>query len=211
MAEKVKKLKKEYINNLAEASKTNSEKFGELYDIFIEEIYNFFFYRTNKNRAIAQDLTSETFEKVVNNIVKFNSSKAGFRTWLYTIAQNNLTDYYRKNKSNDEISLENNVNNSENSKKSDKKIIDQISSSNKDTDENVIKDRNMRILNKALLYLPVKDQTVLTLKYVQQLTYKEIATMLGDNPNAIGVRISRALKKLAKILEDKDLKDKLDF
>jgi RNA polymerase sigma-70 factor (ECF subfamily) len=93
----------------------------------------------------------------------------------------------------------------------DKLVLDEIVNSNKDADSDVIKDRNLRILNKALCKLSPKDQKVLTLKYIHQLTYKEIGEITQSTVNAVGVRLSRALKRLHRILEEKDLIKKLDI
>jgi RNA polymerase sigma-70 factor (ECF subfamily) len=207
------KSKTAYANELAQEAVSDSESLGELYDLFVEQIFAYFFYRTNKSKSTAEDLTSQTFEKVIKHIHKYDSQKGSFGTWLYTIAQNNLTDHYRKHK--EEISLEtasrDNENNDSTDKELNSQVIDQLKDRNNNNYINVIKNRNLKILNKALAKLPPKDQQVLTLKYLQDLTYKEIGQMIGSTGNAVGVRISRAMKKLKKILVEEDLVKQLDL
>lgn len=208
---KPRETKTKHSNNLAEDAKSNPAKFGELYDIYVEQIYSFFFHRTNGNQANAEDLTSFTFEKVLRNISKFDSQKANFSTWIYSIAQNNLTDFYRKQKFRDGISLDSTSSSSQDSDSKSPSLSEKLTDSNSNDDSYVMKDRNQKILNLALSRLPEKDQTVLSLKYIQGLTYEETATIVGCSANAVGVRISRALKKLMIILKKQNLIEKIDF
>ena len=43
----------------------------------------------------AEDITSIVFEKVVSNLASFDESRASFTTWIYRIAMNSVTDFYR--------------------------------------------------------------------------------------------------------------------
>jgi RNA polymerase sigma-70 factor (ECF subfamily) len=187
------------INELAEQAKDDSQKFGELYDIFFKKIYSFFYHRTNNNQATAEDLSSKTFEKVLKNIDRYNRNKAAFSTWIYTIAQNNLTDFYRKKSTRDKDSLENVAE------------LNKTIDSNNHPDSLVKESRNKKILNRALSKLDSKDQLTLTLRYIQDLSYKEVASALGCSTNSAGVRIHRALNRLKKIAEKLNIEEKVDL
>jgi len=70
----------------------NKEAFAELYEYSVTSVYKYHLYRTG-HRETAEDLTSQTFIKVLDNFASFNKRKASYKTWLYTIARNTLYDY----------------------------------------------------------------------------------------------------------------------
>ena len=78
-----------------DCQKGNLNEFGKLYDKYIKKIYNFIYYKTH-HKETAEDLTSQTFIKALDNIKTFSESKGSFASWLYRIARNNVIDYYRK-------------------------------------------------------------------------------------------------------------------
>lgn len=190
----------ENLNELAEQAKTDTQAFGRLYDHFIGKIYSFFFHRTNNNKETAEDLTSQTFEKVLKNISKYNSDRSYFSTWIYSIAQNNLTDFYRKNKFRNGPSLDSPQN----------EPLRQTPS-NKSHDSNVITHRNKKILNWALSKLSQKDQLAISFKYIEGYSQAETAKLLKCSSNAVGVRIYRATKKLRGVIKKYNLEEKFDL
>ena len=68
--------------------------FDDLYQLYIKQIHKFIYYKTHHTQ-IAEDLTADTFVKALNAIQSFDSQKASFKTWLYQIARNTVTDHYR--------------------------------------------------------------------------------------------------------------------
>lgn len=66
----------------------------QLVNQYYSEIYAFV-YRQTTDVELAMDLTQEIFIAVLKGITKFDEKKAGFRTWIYKIASNKITDYYR--------------------------------------------------------------------------------------------------------------------
>jgi RNA polymerase sigma-70 factor (ECF subfamily) len=60
-------------------------------------VYNFFRYRVGDG-PLAEDLTSETFEKAWRNRHRYRCNLAAFSTWLFTIARRVAIDHYRKDR-----------------------------------------------------------------------------------------------------------------
>lgn len=87
---------------IALCQKGNLTAFSTLYDEYIKPIYNFVFYKTH-HKETAEDLVSIVFTKSLEKIQTFNSSKASFKTWLYQIARNTVTDHFRSNKETSDI------------------------------------------------------------------------------------------------------------
>ncbi|MBN2086914.1 sigma-70 family RNA polymerase sigma factor [Candidatus Peregrinibacteria bacterium] len=82
---------------IALCQKGDLTAFSTLYDEYIKPIYNFVFYKTH-HKETAEDLVSIVFTKSLEKIQTFNSDKASFKTWLYQIARNTITDHFRSNK-----------------------------------------------------------------------------------------------------------------
>lgn len=83
-------------NQLIRKVKKNKDRRAadELVNRYYQEIYAFA-YRQTTDMELAMDLTQEIFITVLKGISTFDEKKAKFRTWLYTIASNKVTDYYR--------------------------------------------------------------------------------------------------------------------
>src|SRR6476620_6491505 len=78
--------------------------FEELYCTELPRVYSFFRYCVGDNQ-LAEDLTSETFEKAWRNRERYRNNIAAFSTWLFTIARRVSQDDYRKHRHN-EITLD---------------------------------------------------------------------------------------------------------
>lgn len=77
--------------------------FSELYDRYIDKIYKFVYIKTS-NQDIAEDITSEVFYKAMNSIDSFKSQEwSSFKSWIYTIANNKVIDFYRTQKTETDI------------------------------------------------------------------------------------------------------------
>ena len=75
--------------------KRNDEKAANLLvSHYYNEIYCYM-YKQTIDKELSMDLTQEIFIRMLQSIQSYDESKAGFRTWLYKIATNQLVDYYR--------------------------------------------------------------------------------------------------------------------
>lgn len=69
--------------------------FEAVYDRYFDPVFRFVTYRTG-NREVAKDLTADIFLKVYRKFSAYDPNKGSFEVWLYTIAGNQVKDYYRK-------------------------------------------------------------------------------------------------------------------
>src|SRR4051812_41886047 len=72
---------------------------ARLFDEHVWDVYGFVAYRIG-NRAEAEDLTQQTFERALRAWSRFDPSRAQPRPWLLAIARNLLVDHYRRDRSN---------------------------------------------------------------------------------------------------------------
>ena len=80
-----------------------SDTFERLFEEHAERLFSFLVYRTG-NRALAEDLLSDTFERVLRSRQRFDPRRGSERRWLYTIALNLLRDHARR-RTHEEVAL----------------------------------------------------------------------------------------------------------
>lgn len=77
-------------------STTNQMSFEQVYNKFHNLVKNWLAYKI-KSKDDAEELANDVMLKVFNHYGEFDASKAALQTWVFTITNNTLTDYYRKN------------------------------------------------------------------------------------------------------------------
>ena len=176
---------------LVKRARRDPEVFGRLYDQYYSQIFNHILRRV-ANLEIAQDLTSEVFFKALKNLEQFHWRNVPFSSWLYRIAINQITDYFRKGK-HEMFSLE--------------EIPDSITPSNPSIDEVLEAEEELRrhedflLLHGNISKLPIKYQDVITLRFFENKQIKEIGEILGKREGTIKSLLHRGLKKLKKLME----------
>ena len=177
---------------LVERARRDPEVFGKLYDQYYSQIFNYVLRRV-ANIEIAQDITSEAFFKALKNLRQFHWRNVPFSSWLYRIATNQITDYFRGGKQ-EMFSLE--------------EISEPISNSSLSVETEVIeaeeeleKHEDFLILHQSISRLPLKYQEVITLKFFENKQIKEIGEILGKREGTIKSLLHRGLKKLKKLME----------
>jgi len=155
----------------------DSEAFGKLYDQYFKKIYSFIYYRVSQKEN-TEDLVSETFTKAIANINRFNIHKGTFSSWLYRIARNTVIDYYRTSKN--EYSLDN--------------IMELHSENN--MANNVDISMSLEEVREKLSQLNEEQQEIIIMRVWQQLSYKEIAEILGKSEASCKMIFSRGIKEL---------------
>lgn len=157
--------------------------FTGIYNAFYSEILNYVAYKMN-NKTNAEDITSEVFVKVYNNLHTYDSTKAQFNTWLYFIANNAIIDFYRKYKN----------------QSKDVSVSDYVDSEGKEffqieADENSASDiENKELMNsirKAFEGLKPKYQKVAELLFIEQKKYDEIAEICNISMGNVKAMVSR--------------------
>jgi len=134
-------------------------------------------------RVYANDITQEVFIKVWKNLKSFDNSKSQFKTWLFVIARNTITDYLRKKEMILFSALDREGENFEDNIEDTAILPDKVYQK--------LQDKEM--LNKVLEELPDNYKIVLTLYYQEDMTFKEIGEVLGKPMNTVKSYHQRAL------------------
>ena len=155
-------------------------KFWELYDKYINKIYKFIYLKTSSQQT-AEDITSEVFMKAMNSIWNFNTQKDNFsfQSWIYTIAQNKVIDFYRTNKQTADI--------------------EECYDLGQYTDFASKVDNNDKLneVKKYLDTLKSEQKEIIILRIWEDLSYKEIAEITWKTEDNCKKIVSRNLKNIA--------------
>jgi RNA polymerase sigma factor (sigma-70 family) len=155
-----------------------SDTFERLFEEHGARLYSFLAYRTG-NRALAEDLTSETFERVLRSRQRFDPRKGSERRWLYTIALNLLRDHARRQTHED-------------------RVLQHVGAGNapESADPALAAVEHRDELQRALSRLSEDEREALALRFGADLKLHEVARVLGEGESAVEGRIYRALRKL---------------
>jgi len=153
----------------------------QICDRYMPKIYNFILKRVC-NVQDAEDLTSAVFEKVVANLETFDEARASFTTWIYRIATNTVTDFYRSRARRKEVPLEDAAGGEPAEERDD---LDRASL--------------YMVLKEMLGRLAPKYQEALMLRYLAGMRVQEVALTLGITESAASKRILRGLDELRKM------------
>ena len=161
------------------------QNFLKSYDEFGDAIFRYCLIQTS-DRELARDLTQDTFTRIWEYFQK-NKEVENIKAFLYRIATNLIIDYRRKKKPS--LSLETMMEEGFDvtSPRDQKEILETSFDSEK--------------VVEALNKLDDKYRETLTLRYIEDLSLKEISQITGERENSISVRIHRGLEKLKKVLE----------
>jgi RNA polymerase sigma-70 factor (ECF subfamily) len=175
--------------NIAKAKKGNQTAFRFLLDTFWGDVFNYQLKRT-KSENDAEDIAMQTFAKAFDKIHTFDDTYV-FKTWLIAISKNVHIDLLRKKK----ISITTTT-----TKEQQEKVY-LVVDENPTPEDKIIREQNLAKLLRDIKQLKPKYQEVIQLRYFQELSYKEIALQINEPINNVKVKLLRAKKLLAAIIE----------
>ncbi len=154
------------------------DTFERLFDEHAERLFSFLAYRTG-NRALAEDLLSETFERVLRSRQRFDPRRGSERRWLYTIALNLLRDHARRQTHEDQV-------------------LRRVGAGTalEEPDPGLAAVEHRDELQRALATLSEEEREALALRFGADLKLRDVAKIVGDGESAVEGRIYRALAKL---------------
>lgn len=154
-------------DQLIEQAKQSPQALGRLYHLHEPRISAYVVRRVG-NVHEAEDIVANVFMAMVKQLPKYRSGKTPFIAWLYRIATNEINWFFRKRRVRGLFAP-----------------IEDVADSRRDASD------DGEEVRQALLKLPIKFQSVLSLHYLEQLSVAEIAGVLNIAEGTVKSRLSR--------------------
>jgi RNA polymerase sigma-70 factor (ECF subfamily) len=178
---------------LVEAAQADPARFEALYRKYLAQVYSYAFYEL-RDQHDAEDVTERTFLAALANLGRFEErarpvdgdGASTFRVWLFQIARNAVAERRRRSRRRPEAPLETAVG-----------IAARI-----DIEADAVRRADADAALRAVDRLPGDRRRALILRFVDEMSTAEIAGVLGRSEGAVRVLIHRALRSVARDLDD---------
>lgn len=160
----------------------------QLINSFWVDVFSFVMNKV-KDENDADEITVSVFSKVLNKLDLFDPSFQ-FKTWILTIAQNTIIDFWRKRSRDNEDPNDN--------------LQDLKNEFARSPEELLISEEDQTKIIKIIETMDAKNQDVIRLRFFEEMSIKEIAEELNLSVANTKVRIMRAKKILAELLKEDD-------
>ncbi|VFA44216.1 RNA polymerase sigma factor [Chryseobacterium indologenes] len=163
----------------------------KLINIFWVDVFSFVMKKV-RDENDADEITVNVFSKVLSKLDMFDPHFQ-FKTWVLTIAQNTVIDFWRKKNRDNEDAVEN---------------LDEVKNQYaKSPEELMISDQEQKKIIKTIESLDANYQDIIKLRFFEEKSIKEIAEELGISVANTKVRVMRAKKVLAELLKNNEFDD----
>jgi RNA polymerase sigma-70 factor (ECF subfamily) len=160
-------------------ARASAEDFAEAARRHLDDVHAFLVYLTG-DRAVAEDLTAETFARALERWHRFDPRRGGPRTWLCQLARSTALDHFRSEERRRRLE--------------GRYAVPEL----RESAEPVFGEGLSPELERALSQLSAAEREVIALRIVLELDGEGAARVLGISTSACSTRLSRALQKLEK-------------
>lgn len=160
--------------------------FGQLYKAYAPRVKKFFLKRLG-DEEVAQDLTSQVFEKALGGLNSFRWQGVPFSAWLFRISRNLFFDYLRAGKGKWKVPIEE---------------MPHLKGDFPTQFEELKQTQENELLNQALIQLPPREREIVYLKFYEGLTNRGIAKITKLSETNVGTILYRTLRQLREDLRN---------
>jgi RNA polymerase sigma-70 factor (ECF subfamily) len=172
----------EHVRKLVESAQQGDRSaLEELYLIHFDRIYSYL-HMSVGNRHDAEDLTTQTFLKMLESIGRFRWQAAPFSAWLFRIAHNLAMDHFRARRR----------------WQPEEEVPEPVGSEEPSAELEAMQSIGRQSMLELIDKLSTEQQQVLTLKFVFNFTNADVAKILDKTEGAIKSLQHRALASLQK-------------
>lgn len=164
-------------------AKQDPPAFGALYDKYSYRIYRYI-YRQVSDETLANDITSITFEKAMRGLPGYEWQNKSFCAWLYRIARNEIIrDSYKRRLL------------------APFRFLKETSTEKRSLELYIQRHEQYQEIQQALNKLSDKDRELISLRFFEELSAKEVGEVLNMSTTNVYVSLHRALKRLKATME----------
>jgi RNA polymerase sigma-70 factor (ECF subfamily) len=164
-----------------QAKTTQLSEFAELYDQYFPKVFAYVYGRV-QDKEVSLDIVSDVFEKAYIKQKSLRSADS-FGSWLFTIARNEVSSHWRKEKPAVKAAQE-------------AAWETEIHRHPRGPEDTLLHKERLSALSEMVKQLPKREQEIIALKFDAELTNREIAHVLSTSEVNVRVTIFRALRKL---------------
>ncbi len=168
------------------AARNDQDAIATLYDLYAPKIYSYIYHRVN-DQLTTEDLTGQVFLQMLEAVKRKNAWHTSFSGWLYRIAHNLIVDHYRQRGRATHTDIDESPN-----------IVAHNSDPFQKAAANLENDALLRAINK----LTEEQAQVVTLRFLEGYSIKEVATMLDKTEGAIKALQYRGVASLRRIMNE---------
>ncbi len=170
-------------DELIEKTGLNVAGFQKIYTLWLTRVYQYVYARVG-NSHDAEDLTSQIFLKAYEAFPRYKH-RGHFAAWLFTIARNEITMFYRGRKS-VEVSLD----------------VVEHADSGQDVLNTIVNSGEIDQLKQIISTLPAQEQELIYLRYVTEMKFSDMALVLGRKEDTVKKSFYRLQTRLRSLLEE---------
>jgi RNA polymerase sigma-70 factor, ECF subfamily len=170
---------------LERASRADPEALGALYDQYVDRIYNYIYHRVGQ-ADLAEDLTAQVFARMLEAIREGRAWRTSFSGWIYRIAHNLVIDHYRRRGRASFVELEEAL---------------PIAADEADPLRKVEARLESEHLRAALAKLTEEQAEVIALRFLDEFSIAEVASMMNKTEGAIKALQYRAVLALRRVMQ----------
>ncbi len=170
---------------LERASRAEPQALGQLYDRYVDRIYNYIYHRVGQ-AELAEDLTAQVFARMLEAIRDGRAWRTSFSGWIYRIAHNLVVDHYRRRRRATFVELEE---------------APPIPTTETDPLRKVEARLESERLRAALGKLTEEQAEVITLRFLDELSIAEVAQIMNKTEGAIKALQYRAVLALRRVMQ----------
>lgn len=170
-------------DELIEKTGLNVAGFQKIYTLWLTRVYQYVYARVG-NSHDSEDLTSQIFLKAYEAFPRYKH-QGHFTAWLFTIARNEITMFYRGRKS-VEVSLD----------------VVEHADSGQDVLNTIVNSGEIDQLKQIISTLPAQEQELIYLRYVTEMKFSDMALVLGRKEDTVKKSLYRLQTRLRSLLEE---------
>ncbi|NUN99214.1 MAG: sigma-70 family RNA polymerase sigma factor [Saprospiraceae bacterium] len=165
----------------------DAEAITDLYNHYKPAIYRYLYHRSSSIQE-AEELTTEVFIRVIENLPRYKGNGIPFQAWLFRVARNLVIDHYRRLNARQELEIHENI----------------VGSTD---DPEVLVERilDAERLREALKRLTPDQSDVIILRFLSGMPISEVAQVLNKSLGAVKMLQSRALESLYQMLKQEEV------
>jgi RNA polymerase sigma factor (sigma-70 family) len=155
------------------------DAFGEIYVRYSDRIFRYAAGRTG-SWTVADDVLNDTMVGALEGLHRYDSDKGSFASWLFTIASRRVADHER-------------------GRAQFWRFLNRRGTSDVTDDllDAMIRDEDQERIRLAVQRMPARQREIVLLRYAGEMSFRDVARVLGISEGAARMRVNRALRRLA--------------